>query len=260
LPAVVVAQEIDLNYSASTEGILIPSVWVQAAVGAAEKLGISPTGSRRGGLDVADEGRDLNAFCGRYGFLVERVDEWSGKGDDIFGTVEKAFGICEAHGYDRFHYDAEGLGAGVRGDARIINEARRVAGKSELTVEPFRGSGAVFDPEGEMVKDRKNKDFFMNAKAQNWWALRIRFQTTYRAVVEGMEFNPDDIISIDPNLPNLAKLTVELSQPTYSINTVGKVLVDKAPGATKSPNLSDAVMIAFNLEGGTLDTWTRLGG
>jgi hypothetical protein len=41
---------------------------------------------------------------------------------------------------------------------------------------------------------------------------------------------------------------------------VGKVLVDKAPGATKSPNLSDAVMIAFNLEGGTLDTWTRLGG
>ncbi|HBJ0947922.1 TPA: TerL protein, partial [Escherichia coli] len=58
---VVVAQELDLNYSASAEGVLIPSEWVQAAVDAHIKLGIQPTGKRLGAMDVADEGRDKNA-------------------------------------------------------------------------------------------------------------------------------------------------------------------------------------------------------
>lgn len=260
LDPVVVAQEIDLNYSASVSGVLIPSAWVQAAVGAAQKLGITPTGTRRAGLDVADEGKDANAFCGRHGIAVEVVEEWSGKGDDIFGTVVKAFGLCEMHDYNRFHYDADGLGAGVRGDARIINEDRRRDGKSEILVEAYRGSAGVHDPEGELVKDRKNKDFFANYKAQNYWALRMRFQKTYRAVVEGMAYDPDELISLDPNLPNLGRLTVELSQPTYTLNTAGKVVVDKAPDGTRSPNLADAVAIAFNPAGGVLDTWARLAG
>lgn len=66
---VVVAQELDLNYSASAEGVLIPSDWVQAAVDAHIKLGIQPTGKRLGAMDVADEGRDKNAFSTRHGFL-----------------------------------------------------------------------------------------------------------------------------------------------------------------------------------------------
>ncbi|EAA5546079.1 TerL protein, partial [Salmonella enterica subsp. enterica] len=52
---VVVAQELDLNYSASAEGVLIPSDWVQAAVDAHIRLGIQPTGKRLGAMDVADE-------------------------------------------------------------------------------------------------------------------------------------------------------------------------------------------------------------
>lgn len=257
---VVVAQELDLDYSASVTGVLIPSAWVQSAVGAAEKLGIALSGTRRGGLDVADEGVDKNAFCGRYGVEVEYLEEWSGKGGDIYDTTVKAFGICEEHGYPRFHYDADGIGSGVRGDARVINEARRDAGKNMILVEPFRGSGAVHDPEGEMIKERKNKDFFANRKAQAWWNLRMRFRNTYRAVVEGIAVNPDEIISIRADLPNLGKLISELSQPTYTINTVGKVLVDKAPEGTKSPNFADAVMIAFDMDGDSLDVWAKLGG
>ena len=72
---VVVAQELDLNYSASAEGVLIPSDWVQAAVDAHIKLGIQPTGKRLGAMDVADEGRDKNAFSTRHGFLLENVRE-----------------------------------------------------------------------------------------------------------------------------------------------------------------------------------------
>jgi hypothetical protein len=173
--SVVVAQELDINYSASVEGILIPSAWVQAALDAHRILGVAPTGARRAALDVADEGRDLNAFCGMRGPVLEVLEEWTGVGDDIFGTVQRAFDLCDTHEYKEIRYDADGLGAGVRGDARILNEGR----KRKVDVLPFRGSGAVNDPEGEDVRGRKNQDYFANAKAQAWWALRTRFQKTY---------------------------------------------------------------------------------
>lgn len=251
LSDVVVAQEIDINYSASVEGIVIPSLWVQAAIDAHEKLGITPSGKRAGALDVADEGDDLNAFCGAHGILVEYLDTWSGKGDDIFGTTEKAFAICDDQGYDEFSYDSDGLGAGVRGDARVINDKR----KRKLAVKLFRGSGAVVDPDKPIPSatpnverdpnERKNIDFFANAKAQAWWALRLRFLATYRAVVEGMEYDPDSIISISSAIPKYLKAVAELSQPTYSTNGAGKILINKAPDGSKSPNIADAIMIRF---------------
>lgn len=258
LDAVTVAQEIDINYSASIEGVLIPSAWVQAAIDAHVKLGIEPTGARRAAMDVADEGRDLNAFAGRHGIVLHFLESWSGKGDDIFGTVQQAFDICDANDYSSFHYDADGLGAGVRGDARVINETRAEQGRFPITAEPFRGSGAVFDPEGEMVAKRKNKDFFANAKAQAWWSLRMRFQQTYRAVVEKMEYVQDDIISLSSGMPQLLRLTAELSQPTYSVNGVGKILIDKAPDGARSPNLADAVMICYQPSGRALESWAKL--
>lgn len=251
LDAVTVAQEIDINYSASVEGVLIPSAWVQAAIDAHIALGIEPTGVRMGALDVADEGKDTNAFTSRHGFLLEDIDEWSGKGDDIFGTVQKAFNICDQQLLDHFRFDSDGLGAGARGDARVINENREAEDIPTIVAVPFRGSGAVFDPEGEAIRGdngrpaRLNKDFFANAKAQGWWSLRTRFQKTYRAVTEGMEFDPDEIISISGTMKKKDKLVIELSQPTYTVNGVGKIVVDKKPDGTKSPNLADSAMIAY---------------
>lgn len=256
---VTLAQEVDIDYSASVSGVLIPSAWVQASINADQKLGISISGARLGSMDVADEGVDLNAFAGRHGIRLEHMESWSGKGDDIFGSVQKAFSICDEHEYEQFHYDADGLGSGVRGDARVINEERKDQGRRMVRVEPFRGSGAVYDPEGEMVPKRKNKDFFANAKAQAWWALRLRFQRTYRAVVEGMEYNPDDLIVIDGGMPELSALVSELSQPTYTVNGVGKIVVDKAPDGAKSPNLADAVMICYQPGGRAIEVWAALG-
>lgn len=246
LDPVTLAQEVDLDYTASVEGVLIPSAWVQAAVDAHERLGISPSGARSGSLDVADEGVDMNAFCASHGVLIQELDEWSGKGGDIFGTTQRAFAICDRLGLSGFRYDADGLGAGVRGDARVINELRKAERMRLLTVDAFRGSASVFDPEREDVKGRKNKDFFLNAKAQAWWSLRTRFQATYRAVKEGATVAPDDIISIPAGLPLRQRLCNELSQPTYSISAVGKIVIDKAPDGMRSPNLADAVMIQFS--------------
>lgn len=246
LDPVTVAQELDINYSASVEGVVIPNEWAQAAVDAHQKLNITPSGARHGALDVADEGVDKNAFCGAHGILMNHIEEWSGKGADIFATVQRAFMLCDEHGLDLFKYDADGLGAGVRGDARIISEARVETHAPVVKVEAFRGSEAPFAPDAEDVKGRKNSDFFANRKAQAWWSLRTRFQRTYRAVVEGKPFEPDEIISLASGAGNLQKLVTELSQATYSVNLAGKIVIDKAPDGVKSPNLADAVVIRFS--------------
>src|SRR6185437_11644625 len=207
---VVIAQELDLNYSASLTGILIPNIWVRAAVDAHVKLGINPSGVRKMGFDVADEG------------------------NDIFESVEKVFNLCDILDYTQIDYDSDGIGANVRGDARVLNEKRN--GNSILVV-PFRGSGKVVNPEQDISyregtarekrKGRTNEDFFQNAKAQAWWYLRERFKNTYRAVMENKEFDPNEIISLSSGIPKLDKLIIELSQPTYSQNSVGKIVVDK---------------------------------
>lgn len=251
LNPIIVAQEIDLDYSASKEGILIPSAWVQAAIDAHVKLGILPSGVRKGGLDVADEGIDLNAFAGRYGFMLEHVEGWSGVGSDIFGTSQKAALLCDIHGYQLFDFDSDGLGVGVRGDMRIINSQREKDKLPAVVANPYWGSGGVIDPDKEIIPrtertpGRTNKDFFKNRKAQSWWHMRTLFQNTYRAVVEKLPYDPDLIISIPLNLPNRSKLEAELSQPTYSIDPSGKIIVDKAPDGMRSPNYADAVTIAY---------------
>ena len=246
LDPVTFAQEIDIDYMASVEGVMIPGKWIRAAVDAHRKLQIVVTGRRAGALDVADEGKDKNAFCASHGILVMSVKEWSGKGDDIFGTTQDAFALCDELNLEGFKYDADGLGAGVRGDARVINEQRKAQGRRHVEVSAFRGSAGVFDPDREHTEGRKNKDFFANCKAQSWWDLRTRFQTTYRALTEAIPYSADDIISLDPSMPNLEQVIGELAQPTYSINGVGKVLVDKTPEGAKSPNLADAIMIKYS--------------
>lgn len=243
LDPVIVAQEIDIDFAASVEGVLIPSAWVQASVDAHLKLGFHPSGERRGGLDVADEGRDTNCFIGMHGVVVEVMDEWSGKGADIYATTAKAFSLCDSFNYRMFKYDADGLGAGVRGDARVLNSQRK-HGKT-LEVLPFRGSGKVEDPDKKVEghQDRTNADMFANAKAQAWWWLRTRFKKTYEAVVDGLHYDPDELISIPSGLKNRNRLTTQLSQPTYGLTEAGKIKIEKAPDGMASPNCADALMI-----------------
>lgn len=255
LGPVIVAQEVDLDYSASKEGILIPSEWVQAAVDAHVKLGIEPTGARRGALDVADEGIDLNAWAMRHGVVLQNIKSWTGKGSDTFMTAENAFELADEDDVEGWDYDADGLGTGVRGDARVINERRASQNRSVQAIREFRGSGEVIDPDqpvvrapGSTSKDvRLNKDFFANRKAQAWWTLRCRFQMTYRAIVDGLPYDPDEVISLDKVMLGklFAKLCQELSQPTYTKNGAGKILVDKSPDGARSPNHADAVMMVY---------------
>jgi phage terminase large subunit len=257
LDPVIIAQEIDLNFNASMEGIIIPPEWVQAAIDAHIKLGITPTGERIVGFDIADEGRDLNSVAGRHGILLADLKPWSGVGSDIFYSLNTAFGFCDEYGYETIIYDADGLGAGARGDARVINATRKGLGVSEIEACAFWGSGEILDPKKEVferpagavkekTKARTNIDYFENFKAQSWWDLRRRFLITHRAVKDGMAFKPEEIISISSKLPKLSELSMELSQPTFKYSDNGKIMVNKKPDGARSPNLADSVMIAYS--------------
>jgi len=254
LDPIVVAQELDLDYSASVEGVLIPMPWIMAAIDAHIKLNIEVCGIRRVGFDVADEGRDKNALCARHGILIEDIEEWSGKGSDIYKSVEKVYLYCEEFLYRSVYYDADGLGASVRGDATKICESKPV----KIKFESFRGSGSVLDPRADPFntksskysseKGRKNEDYFANFKAQSWFSLRQRFYKTYRAIVSGDEFDKDELISIPSKLKFRDELINELSQPTFKSNEAGKMIINKQPDNVLSPNKADAVMIAFSYE------------
>jgi hypothetical protein len=245
LDPVTLRQEVLCDFSASMEGIVLPSIWVAACIDAHRKLGIDPSGAKRGSLDVADEGVDKNAFGIRHGNVLTHAESWSGKDSDIYGTTERAFLLCDFNKLTGFSYDADGLGAGVRGDARKVNEGRAAKGLKAMHVTPYRGSGAVLDPERTVPNtDRKNVDFFENAKAQNFWAMRFRVQATYRAI-QGEPYKVDDIISISSEIPELNALITEMSQPTYGLSKAGKILIEKKPDGSRSPNLCDCVVQLF---------------
>lgn len=260
LDPVVFAAEYDCNFTASVEGVVIPAVWVTAAIDAHKVFGLEATGVRRAALDVADKGADANAYGVSRSFLVEHVESWKGSADlDIYHSVERAFLLCDQYGLDGFDYDADGLGAGVRGDARKVNEARQSSGGKWLRINPFRGSGDVFNPD-EIVPgtERTALDFFENMKAQAWWWLRQRFQYTYRAIEafkvgERWEIDPSKFISISGAFAERARLCIELSQPVWMLSKRGKMMVDKCPvgtktevrNAIKSPNLADTVMMLY---------------
>lgn len=252
----VIARDYDISYAESLDFQLIPLEWVDAAIDAHVKLGIDPTGVRTAALDVADQGMDENCLVGRHGMLIDGCDSWTGQGSDLYATTQRAFGICVQRGYTSFLYDAVGVGSGVKGDARTLNEARAAEGLPAIWAEPYVGAGSVVDEDGEMVPERVNKDHFLNLKAQAWWWTRMKFENTWRAL-NGQPYEKEMLLSIDSRLKELTGLRMELVQPTYGFTATGKLIVNKAPEGSRSPNRADALVMA-NAPGDGLQIWSKL--
>jgi len=242
----VFAQEVDRSYSASVQGVIIPADWVTSAIDANVKLGIDVSGPVVAALDVADEGGDRNALARRRGPLMLSIDEW-GDGDTGH-TTRKAVGMLINDGRVALQYDSVGVGAGVKSEAnRLADEGLLPNG---LSFVPWSAGAGVQNPDRHLIDRDKdtplNKDMFSNLKAQAWWQLRLRFERTHKAVTEGAVYNPDDLISLPSDLRLLRTLQKELSQPTSSRSSGAmKLMVDKSPPGTKSPNLADAVVMAY---------------
>lgn len=234
------SQEVDRDYSSSIIGVVIPAKWVRASIDAHKVLGFEPEGSIVAGLDVADEGTDSNAITITHGNIPIHLDFWP-EGNTT-QTAVRAVGICKEHNVESLQYDCIGVGAGVKGE---IHRQKEVGDFPEaLEVVAWDASAAPLKPDetvDEHDEDGKtNKDFYENLKAQGWWQARLRFEKTYK-MIEGIRDYPlDELISIPSNLPHRHQLENELSQPTIVTSKRGKLMINKKPEGSSSPNLADS--------------------
>ncbi len=252
-------QEVDRDYSSSVEGTLIPGKWVKAAIDAHIKLGFEAEGEHRAGFDPYDEGGDAHAAVSIKGSVFTYAEKW-GEGD-TGQAANKAISICEDLNIRYLQYDAPGVGSGVKSETNRLKRRKELP--KNLRIAPFWPSGKVLNPfervsvienEAQMldqkessedaIKSPKNKDFFKNLKSQGSWNLRRRFERTYKAVTQGAKYDSAYLISIPSNLPNLRQFENDLSQPTYNKDPAGKILVNKKPDGSKSPNLFDSAVLA----------------
>lgn len=245
----VFAQEVDRNYSASVEGVLIPAEWVTSAIDAHIKLGFDDDGGYVAGLDVADAGVDKNAQALRKGVVLRSVDEWSARDTAI--TARKSVELLQGKTVS-VQYDCIGVGAGVKSETNRLKDDGIMP--KELTYVAWNAGASVLNPDDHVIKDERgrddkespiNKDFYTNLKAQAGWQLRLRFERTHKAVTEGAKHDSEKLISLDSTMPLIRKLQKELSQATVSKGTKMKLLIDKSPDGTRSPNLADAVAMCF---------------
>lgn len=228
---------------------VIKPMWIAAAIDAHIKLGIEPTGGWMAGFDVADEGKDKNAFIWRHGFVVRGIEEW--KDDDPNTAARFVFMNALQMGMNTVTYDNIGVGAGAKGAIREEKKKLSIKVKSPQ-YRGFTANESPLNPESEYMPGKKNKDMFVNLKAQTWWLVRDRFKNTYDAIA-GKPYDPEKLISLDSTLPNVGKLCAELAQPRRDLQN-GKVIIESKKDMKKrgvmSPNLADGCVMAFAPESG----------
>lgn len=236
LDPVTLAQEIDIDYSASVEGICIPAAWARAAVG----LDLPASGPVICGFDVAEEGKNRNVLIARQGPRVLRVTSWSHC--NTTQSAWRAAELCEQLGGAVLNYDCIGVGAGVRGTLESSERELRFA---PVAVNGGEAPTGTIWPDGKTSKER-----FLNRRAEVWWSLRRRFERAYEHATEGVDHPAEDMISLPEDVPDLLS---DLSLPLYAVTDTGKIKIESkdamAKRGVKSPDFADALAYAFALAG-----------
>ena len=241
---VTVAQEIDIDYNASVEGIFIPSKWVQASLDAHKVLGFDAEGIDVVSFDPADVG-DARAVGHRRGSVV--LEAKSKKDGDITDAMPWAFELANDVKCDAFIYDADGMGApSMKLYLKTASQGKK------MNIIPYHGGAGVYEPDELYKEDKTNKDRFANRRAQTWMLVRDRFEKTYQAVVKRKFTDPSELISISSDCAEHEDLMSELSRPLRQYDGTGKIKVeskqDMAKRGVSSPNLADEMIYSFDPE------------
>ena len=228
------------------ESVIIKRSWLTAATDAHIKLGFEPTGQRRIGFDIADDGGDRCCNVLAHGSVAMEMDHWKANEDELMKSAKHTYSNAvqwQAH----VTYDATGVGAMAGSKFKEINDDP--SSSTRVTYDKFQAGGGVSNPDRKYADKIKNKDMFSNLKAQAWWLVADRLRNTWNAVNNGMVFKPEEMISISSKIKDLEKLITELSTPKKDYDATGKVKVeskkDLAEREIDSPDLADAFVMAF---------------
>lgn len=264
---VTVAQEIDVDYDASVEGVLIPSLYARACIDAHKALRFKPSGIKTLGFDIMDGGKDWNATVYRHGSVIKHVEKWQHKEHESRKSYRRVYDKAVEFDAD-INYDSIGVGSNAGSSFSEFNDERKTLnGYREIKFKGFNaGSKELLNPDDEYSEGKTNKDKFSNLKAQVTWNFADRVKNTYLAITEGQYFDEDELISFDSETiePHvLDELISEMSRILRDTDNNGKDKVESKKDLKKrgipSPNLFDAAVMSFAvIEDGAdsfLDAW-----
>lgn len=235
---------------------IIKPAWFEAAIDAHIHIPNFPMGGGKiGGMDIsggvegdvaAPKSNDPNALAWRYGCILSGLEEWQDENPNKAAAY--AHPIVVREGLDTLNIDDIGVGASVPGEFKRLHAVK--PGLRPVTYQGWTASESPANPDREYQPGKTHGDMFLNLKAQGWGTLGDRFRNTWQAR-NGLQYDPQLLISIPSKLPMREKLQGELTQPRReSIN--GRMKVESKKALKKrgiaSHNLADAVVMAFAIE------------
>jgi len=238
LGSTIFAEQYDIDFTASLEGLCIPAKWVRAAIDLAlpDQAGPIVCGFDVGG---GKETSDPCVVIPRQGPKVGWPADWQGW-EEVQSVWRARDEVVKQKGKACL-YDASGIGSFVKG------EWDKGGGVPFQVIPVNTGShpSELWWPDEETSKDK-----FLNLRAELWFLMRRRFEKTYEFVMEGVKHPLHELISI----PNHPQLIQELSNVKYSRQGQGSKIVMESKKelkkrGVKSPDFADALALTFAGEG-----------
>lgn len=234
---------------------LLPFKWLERCINAHKEIGYEPSGKIFAGVDVAEgetTKHDKNSIAIRQGPVIIDFATWQCK--NIYETVSRVKSEYYNWGFEDVYYDGVGVGAGYGSEVNRIDKVETPLPFNNI---PFKGSSKVYGADSIYTRHGnkivRNKDFFKNAKAQQWWNLRLMVQNTIK-LLDGKEIDrPDYFLSFEGDINKWRDAFNELSQATFKEDGSGKKMIEKAPGireiddgmgnkqTVRSPNIADSI-------------------
>lgn len=240
--------EYEINYSAATDGIIVPGAWVRSAQRLLELVPDLPRGGRGvSGGDVGG-GKAKSVVAHRFGPIILPLERR--QDGDTEGTAHWMLDCCQEAGTRLLNFDSVGIGAGV---ASTLAKTRLENGVSRAGINtgnpPTDRVWPGADRDGR--DDRTSKEMFANLKAEIWWLMRQAFQRTHWHVLHllgeagGQAQDLRDLIAI----PEDAALATQLSTVKYFRNDKGKIIVESKEKLSSrgipSPDEAEALVLTF---------------
>ena len=232
---VVIAQEVDIDYAASVEGLFIKSEWIRAAI----NFKIPADGAKAAGFDVAGGGKAKSVVITRTGPVVDNpvvIDT-----SDVIEATWQAVDVADEKGVEHFGYDQNTIGESIM---PLFKKAERPI---RFRIYGIHGQGKAseryLDAEGKKANEK-----FRNKRAELWWIMMTRFKKTFQVVNNVQYYPSSELISI----PDNTILISQLSAPKMVHTTSGKVGVESKTEMrarnVESPDHADALAYSFSNE------------
>ena len=224
LDPVILAAEVDINFSSSRSGLFIEAKWVEAAI----NFPVEDSGKIEAGLDVATTGKNSNVLTIGTSKKVHHIIDWTGL--DTTQSAYKVLDLWDQYKFEVLKVDFCGVGEGVVSTLRAMDSL-------PFLLVPLQGSSRPSNlewPDGFVSHEK-----FENGRAEWWGIMRWRIKNSFD-FKQGLDVNIEDCISI----PHNQALLEQLATPLRKWSNRRKILVESKDDLLKkasSPDYADSL-------------------